>query len=141
MSTTPKIAHGIDSQLTVANGTNPVTLLTITIPSPTGAVDGISVLINGNHTGGPNDSFKNHAAAGSYLEAWVDIQPADDANWRRLTPSNTTYQLQKAAVNDILALSNVAGAVMYRVRCSLSAAPDDDVDLDFMFLFETDQKH
>jgi hypothetical protein len=142
MSTTPKMVHGIDAQLTVGNGTNTVTLVTVTIPSPTGAVDGINLMINGAH--GVN-SFKANAAALSYLEAWIDIQPADDANWRRLTPSAAAYRLLKADTHDILAIDNIsgniAGATMFRVQCALSLAPAADIDIDYMFLFETDQKH
>ena len=112
----------------------------LTIPSPTGAVDGISLLINGNHTGGPTGSFKADAAPGSYLEAWIETQPADDANWRRLTPSNDSYRIYTTDTQDILAIDSIAGATMFRVRCALSVAPTTDVDLDFMLLFETDQK-
>jgi hypothetical protein len=129
--------HGTDAQLTVVNGTGTVTLITATIPSPTGAADGISALINGAYGA---DSFKVNAVAGSYLEAWVEIQTADDANWRRLTPSNDSYRIYTTDAQDILAIDNIEGATMYRVRCALSVAPDDDVELDYMFLFEPDQK-
>jgi len=137
MSSTPRMLHGTDAQLTVGNGTGTVTLITVTIPSPTGACDGVAALINGAYGA---DSFKTNAVAGSYLEAWVEIQTADDANWRRLTPSNDSYRIYTTDAQDILAIDNIEGATMYRVRCALSVAPDDDVELDYMFLFEPDQK-
>jgi hypothetical protein len=128
--------HGTDAQLTVVNGTGTVTLITVTIPSPTGAADGISMIINCARAAG----FKANATAGSYLEAWVQIQTADDANWRRLTPSTDSYRIYTGDAQDILAIDSIAGATMFRVQCALSAAPADTVNLDYMFLFETDQK-
>jgi len=136
MSSTPRMLHGTDAQLTVGNGTGTVTLITMTIPSPTGAADGISMIINCARAAG----FKANATGGSYLEAWVQIQTADDANWRRLTPSNDSYRIYTTDAQDILAIDNIEGATMFRVQCALSAAPTGTVNLDYMFLFEPDQK-
>jgi hypothetical protein len=96
----------------------------------------VGLIINGAYAGGGNDSFKAHAAPGSYLEAWVEIQTPNDANWRRLTPSNDAYRLYQNNVHDCLNIDDINGSITLRIQAALSVAPTDTIDLDWQILFD-----
>ena len=117
---------GINSTLTVANGTTAQVLKTIA----TGVKD-TSFTINGAYAGGGNDSFKAHAAALSYLEAYIETQTLNDANWRRVTASSDEYRLYQNDTQDCLVIDNVTLQNTCRLVVKLSVAPTDTIDLDW----------
>ncbi len=142
MSDTPKLVTGTDSSLTVVNGTTPVVLRSIEIPATTGTFDHMTAIVVGNYVG-LNDSFKAHAAGGSYIEAYIEIQTINNiGNWTRITPSNDAYRLYQNDVHDAIVIDCITGMsvqseVGARVQLTvvLSVAPTDTIDLDWVMTF------
>ena len=129
------ISQGVDAQLTVANGTNPVTIATPTVMAK--RFKGVSITLNGGYAGGAHGSFKANATAGSFLEAWVEVQTVNGgATWYRATPSTDEYRLVTTDAQDFLTIDNINGIVAFRVRAALSAAPTATVDLDWQVIID-----
>lgn len=133
----PWVISGMDSQLTVVNGTNAITIATPTNPIPHARFKNVTVIINGAYAGGGNDSFKAHGAAGSSLTVWIEIQTPLDANWRIMTPLTDNYRLYQNNGHDCLVIDGITASTMFRIRAALSAAPSDTIDLDWQILIDT----
>ena len=129
------LGHGIDSHLTVANGVTPVTI--VTLPTAAlGSVRDMTVIVNGAYALGSNGSFKANAAPNSYLEAWIEVQTVNDpADWRRITPSNDNFRLNKTDAHDCLVIDSVNAQRVCRVRVSVNIHPSATIDLDWQVIY------
>ena len=129
--------YGLDAQLTVVNATTPVVLVDQILPSPSQAVDQITAMVNCDYVAGPNDSFKNHAVVGSYIEIYIEIYTPSEAAWKRITPSSGEYRLRTTDDLDVLVIDHVAAITgRFRLMAVLELAPTDTIELDWTILFD-----
>lgn len=117
---------GVDVQLTIANGVNPVTLFTFYSP-----LSGAQIHINTAIAVG----FKANGAPGSLLTVWVEEYTDSDANWRRVTPDSGAYKIRTTDALDVLVLSDLTTVRRFRARASVDIAPVGNISLDWtMFI-------